>query len=118
VNKSKLGKWGEETAVHFLEQKGYEILEKRFRGGGGEVDIIAREGENFVFVEVKTRRYLDMESMERVLNKIKRSRIEQACLAYLNQNNLNPELTQLRFDCIFISGESILHLVGAWEKDG
>lgn len=118
MKSNRLGYQGEEIAAKYLEQKGYKILKKRFRGGGGEVDIIAREGEVFVFIEVKTRRFLDMEDMERSLNSQKRSRIEQASLDFLLDHHLDPELTKIRFDCIFQDGQRLVHLPGAWEKDG
>ena len=50
-----LGKLGEDLAVVELERRGYEILDRRYRKRGGEIDIIARDGPTTVFVEVKTR---------------------------------------------------------------
>ena len=49
-----VGRWGEETAVKFLSQHGYEILDRNTRTPYGEIDIIAKQGEVTVFVEVKT----------------------------------------------------------------
>lgn len=50
------GKVGEEIASKFLKQKGYQILERNFQTREGEIDIIAKDKEEYVFVEVKTRR--------------------------------------------------------------
>lgn len=50
-----VGKKGEEEAVKLLSGKGYTILEKNWGSKWGEIDIIARDGETFVFVEVKTK---------------------------------------------------------------
>lgn len=58
MNKRELGNSGEEKAVEFLKKMGYEILHRNFRCKLGEVDIIAKEGNTVVFVEVKTRRSL------------------------------------------------------------
>src|SRR5258708_21241135 len=54
-----LGKLGEDLAVAELERRGYEILDRRYRRRGGEIDIIARDGKTTVFVEVKTRERLE-----------------------------------------------------------
>ena len=48
------GRRGEEAAADFLAAKGYELLERSYRGGGGEVDLVVRDGRCLVFVEVKT----------------------------------------------------------------
>lgn len=53
--KKRLGKKGEDLAFNFLKKNGYQILERNFRIRGGEIDIIARDKEVLVFVEVKTR---------------------------------------------------------------
>src|SRR5512139_3831800 len=50
----KVGKWGEETAVIFLSQRGYAILARNARTPYGEIDIIAKQGDVTIFVEVKT----------------------------------------------------------------
>jgi len=49
------GKIGEDLACEELERRGYEILARRYRRRGGEIDIIARDGRTLVFVEVKSR---------------------------------------------------------------
>lgn len=51
----KIGNYGEDLACKYLEEQGYELLERNFRIRGGEIDIIARDEEFLVFVEVKTR---------------------------------------------------------------
>lgn len=51
-----LGKWGEDCAARYLEQKGYSILARNIRTSFGEIDLLARQEEgDLVFVEVKTR---------------------------------------------------------------
>lgn len=55
---NELGKWGEDEAAHFLQRKGFSILERDWRVGKRDLDIIAlkEDGKLLVFVEVKTRR--------------------------------------------------------------
>ena len=53
--KQKIGKTGESIAVRYLRKQGYRIVEQNFRSKAGEIDIIAREKQSLVFVEVKTR---------------------------------------------------------------
>ncbi len=50
-----VGLLGENHAVDFLRKKGYTIIERKFRKGYGEIDIVARKDNTLVFVEVKTR---------------------------------------------------------------
>ncbi len=54
THNQKVGKWGEETAAEFLRQHGYQILARNARTPYGEIDIIAKQGETTIFVEVKT----------------------------------------------------------------
>lgn len=51
----RIGKWGEETAAEYLIQKGYEIVGRNIRTPYGEIDIIAKQNDITIFVEVKTR---------------------------------------------------------------
>ncbi len=50
-----LGRYGEDRALDYLTGIGYEVIERNWRGTQGEVDLIARDGDRLVFVEVKTR---------------------------------------------------------------
>ena len=56
MNNKKTGKQGEDLAAEFLIKKDYEILERNYMCAVGEVDIIARKGNELIFIEVKTRR--------------------------------------------------------------
>ena len=53
---NELGKWGEDLATAYLEQKGYTIVERDWKSGRRDIDIIAIAGNTVVFVEVKTRK--------------------------------------------------------------
>lgn len=53
--KKELGNKGEQIASYYLERIGYKILDKNFRKRTGEIDLIAEDNEEIVFIEVKTR---------------------------------------------------------------
>lgn len=55
MDNTKTGNYGEEIACKYLQKQGYKILERNFRIRGGEIDIVAKDGDTLVFVEVKTR---------------------------------------------------------------
>lgn len=55
MSTTQVGKSGEDLASNFLQKQGYKIIERNFRIRGGEIDIIAIDGDALVFVEVKTR---------------------------------------------------------------
>jgi len=96
------GREGEERAILYLRGKGYEILERRFRSGPGEVDIIVRKDDTVVFVEVKAWDVLGVESLERSVDARKRDKIRRTASSFLYRH---PELggCRIRFDLIFLS---------------
>jgi putative endonuclease len=63
----RLGQWGENVAALHLESAGYALIERNWRCRGGEIDLVARDGETVVFVEVKTRRGRDFGAPEEAL---------------------------------------------------
>ena len=55
-NLKRLGDWGEEIATRYLQSLGCKILERSWRNSMGEIDVVASDGEEIIFTEVKTRR--------------------------------------------------------------
>jgi putative endonuclease len=82
--KDALGDRGENMAARYLRNKGMKIIMRNFRCELGEIDIIAREKQTLVFVEVKTRAYDDPTPEDQV-NQIKRDQIIQAAKYYLSR---------------------------------
>jgi len=94
------GKEGEELAVSFLAEKGFEIVERNYRFGKGELDIIAREKDFLVFVEVKSRESLEYGLPEEAITKRKMAQIRKIAEAYLAEKSITDE--NIRFDVVAI----------------
>ncbi len=108
---NELGIKGEQKAVFFLQKNGFIILETNWRYKKNEIDIIAKNNEYIVVVEVKTRTtdYFD-DVVNVVSNKQKRFLIE-SINSYIEEKNINLEV---RFDIIFIVGDKIEHIENAF----
>jgi putative endonuclease len=90
INRKKLGAWGERIAREHIEKLGYQVIETNFRCHEGEIDIIAQEGEQLVFVEVRTRRGLDFGSPEESITVSKRKKLVEVANAYLQSHEGLP----------------------------
>ena len=95
-----LGTRGEEIAVAYLKGKKFTIVERNFRCKSGEVDIVARDGRTFVFVEVKTRSTLSFGPPQASVTTFKQRQISKAALTWLAKNRLQESAA--RFDVIAI----------------
>ena len=95
-----LGTRGEEIAVAYLKGKKFTIVERNFRCKAGEVDIVARDGRTFVFVEVKTRSTLSFGPPQASVTTFKQRQISKAALTWLAKNRLHEAAA--RFDVIAI----------------
>ena len=81
-----LGRRGEDLAESFLRARGYEILARNYRTPVGEVDIVARQGETLIFVEVKTRRSRRFGLPEEALTRRKQAHLLAAAQTYLAEH--------------------------------
>jgi putative endonuclease len=99
-----LGRDGEDAAADYLRSLGYTILQRNFRGPGGEIDIVAREGNVIVFVEVKTRRSRAYGSAIAAVDARKRRRIRAVAEDYLQ---FFAPAAKARFDVLAIDGASM-----------
>jgi putative endonuclease len=88
-------------AARFLRRQGFKILYRNFRGRhGGEIDLVCRDGETLVFVEVKTRTHEEFGRPVEAVGARKQLRISQVALAWLRLLG-NPEIL-FRFDVVEI----------------
>lgn len=101
-SKQIYGRWGEDLAVEFLEKKGYRIVERNWRFGKLEIDIIAEKEDIIVIIEVKTRKNSDYGYPEESVDRIKQEKILEAAEEYIEINNIEKEI---RFDIISITGK-------------
>jgi putative endonuclease len=98
--RQSLGKIGENLACAELARRGHEILARRYRHGGAEIDIVARDGATLVFVEVKAREGREFGNGAEAVTMIKRRRIVAAAMDYLVRHRLGE--CPCRFDVVSI----------------
>lgn len=96
----KLGKQGEDLSEALLEKQGFEILSRNYKTRLGQIDIIAKEKDTICFVEVKTRKSPDPESLGYSLDNRKIRHLSRTALEYLKSNNLLGK--PARFDVIWV----------------
>jgi putative endonuclease len=93
------GARGEKLARRYLKRNGYKVLFRNFRGrSGGEIDVVCRDNDTLVFVEVKTRAREDFGRPVEAVDREKRNRISRGALAWLRMLD-NPDIF-FRFDVV------------------
>ena len=97
---NELGKRGGELAAKMLREKGYKILERNWRLGDLEVDIIARKGKFVVFVEVKTRTDDAWMNPAQAVDKKRKIRMSHAAKAYMRGHKITD--LEVRYDIVSI----------------
>ncbi len=95
-----LGKKGEDLAAAFLQKKGFQIVIRNYRKKIGEVDIIAKDKQTLVFIEVKTRSSLLFGKPFEAVTTNKQAQLNRIALEYMTRNKLLEQAA--RFDVISI----------------
>jgi putative endonuclease len=98
--KQKFVEKGESIAAHHLKKNGYKILEKNYRTKLGEIDIIAKDRDTIVFVEVKSRKTRRFGNPKWAVTPEKQRKISMVALCYLKTTHRNKE--KARFDVVAI----------------
>ncbi len=115
ANHNLLGIKGEQLAQSFLKQLGYSIIEVNWREQKFEIDIIAIDGNEIVFVEVKTRGTAIFGDPEEAVNQKKQNHLIEGAECYVNEHNIDLEG---RFDVVSIilnaNQEEIKHIKNAF----
>ena len=103
---------GESRAFQYLQKQGMQLVHKRYRATGGEIDIIMRDGDTLVFVEVKLR-YTGRsgEGLLAVTAK-KQRRIIKTALYYLAEHDHDGPV---RFDVVEVTADGIQHIRDAFQ---
>jgi putative endonuclease len=100
MQKKELGKKGEEKALRFLKKKGYRIIEQNYVCDLGEMDIIAKDKDILVFIEVKTRTSMAFGPPQLAVNQFKQRQLSKVALHFLKEKKL--EDVKARFDVVAI----------------
>ena len=100
MQKKELGKKGEEVALRFLKKKGYRVIERNYVCKMGEVDIIAKEKDTLVFIEVKTRTSTAFGPPQLAVTPAKQMQISKAAWSFLKEKRI--EDVKARFDVVAI----------------
>ncbi|MFO7887486.1 MAG: YraN family protein [Eubacteriales bacterium] len=114
MNKKEIGNRYEKIVEKYIEKKGYKILESNYRNFIGEIDIIAKNNETIIFIEVKSRKTKKYGLPREAVTKRKIDKIRKCSLLYIRDNNIynNP----LRFDVVevYINEKIINHIKNAF----
>lgn len=102
----EIGKLGEDLAVKYLKNKKYIILDRNYRCRQGEMDIIAKDEEKIIFIEVKTRTTIKFGRPAEAVNYIKREHLQNIARYYLYTRKITN--IPIRFDVVEIY---------LWEKE-
>ena len=100
MDKNEIGRRGEDAAVAYLERSGMRVVERNWRDGRGELDIVALDGETLVICEVKTRLSVAQGTPEEAISATKRRRLVRLAGSYVTSQGLEPCPT--RFDVIAV----------------
>jgi putative endonuclease len=120
--KDAVGRFGEQLAAEHLERAGLTILDRNWRCREGELDIIARDGSELVFVEVKTRSSPAFGTPAAAVDRAKTARIRQLAVRYMLAKRADGAAdfwTGVRFDVIAVvrttpTGPEVMHLKAAF----
>ncbi|GAC1544255.1 MAG: YraN family protein [Vulcanimicrobiaceae bacterium] len=107
----RFGAAGEDAAAAYLRSIGFRILTRNLRAPGGEIDIVARDGETIVFIEVKARTSRRFGSALGAVDARKRARIRAVAEDYLQ---FAAPAAQARFDVLTIDGPAMRLYRGAF----
>lgn len=104
----KIGKFGEDEAEKYLRKKGYKILERNFNCRCGEIDIIALENNEIVFIEIKARASLKYGYPSEAVTKYKLKHIYKTAEYYLYTRKLQNQNTRIDVIEVYIKNNQVI----------
>lgn len=108
--RTSAGREAEEWVCAYLGERGMRVVERNFRGRGGEIDLIARDGDVLAFVEVRFREESGHGLPEESVGPAKRKRIAAAARAYLA--TIPPDSwREARFDVAAVDGSGVAPVI-------
>ncbi|MBR6402108.1 MAG: YraN family protein [Eubacterium sp.] len=114
TNKRQVGKSWERNAAEYLRRKGYTILFMNYRTRFAEIDIIAQDRDELVFIEVKYRYNEQKGTPLEAVTSGKQKRIRNAARYFLMEHNYDIENTFIRFDVVGVEGDKTEHIKNAF----
>jgi len=111
--KHALGEFGENLAEIYLMDQGLQIVQRNYENDFGEIDLIARHGETWVFIEVKTRDGDQLTSAAEAITPSKQGHMIRTAIGYIRSNHLRDQ--DYRFDVLLLEAGNIEWIPSAFE---
>ena len=105
----ELGRIGENIIADYITKLGYKVVERNFECNQGEIDIIAKDNKEYVFVEVKTRTNSDYGEPVDSVNKIKQKHLKRTIEYYIYINKLEEETIRMDIIEIYIADKNYVY---------
>ena len=112
VGRQRLGRWGEDRAAAWYVERGWEVLDRNWRGAGGEIDLVLRRDGTIVFCEVKTRSSTRYGTAAEAVDQRKQQRIRRLAVQWLR--GAHEGAGELRFDVACVQNGRVEVLEGAF----
>jgi putative endonuclease len=109
----RLGAEGEEIAAAYLGRQGLSVIDRHFQTRWGEIDLICRDQDTWVFVEVKARTRASRPSAAEAITPSKQKKIVGAALSYLKMRRVREQ--NVRFDVVLVEEDIVEWIPGAFE---
>lgn len=113
MDAQRLGLWGEELAARYLSARGLRVIDRQYRQKWGELDLICKDRDTWVFVEVKTRSQAYQPKAIEAVNYRKQQRLSRAAMSYILWKRLSGQ--PMRFDVVVIEGSRVEWFQDAFE---